>query len=244
MLGQRGLKPLNWCKDLLALRHTKRTLIFIEMIKLLLFEDHELLRESLSRLIGAIPDMDLLGAYPDCLSGAQWCAKFRPDVVLMDIDLPGMNGIEGARQIKEAVPETDILMLTVFDDEERVFEAMRAGATGYLLKKTAPMEIIESIRQVKAGGAPMSPSVARKLVLFFNQQTVRAKAKDDPETSLTEREREILSWLVKGHSYKMISDTCQVSINTVRSHLKKVYRKLHVHSMSEAVAKAIRDQLV
>lgn len=214
------------------------------MIKILLFEDHALLRESLSLLIDTVPDMELAGAFSDCLNGDAWALKLQPDVVLMDIDMPGMNGIQGARLIKEALPQTDILMLTVFDDEERVFEAMRAGATGYLLKKTPPMTIVDSIRQVKAGGAPMSPAIARKLVQFFGGQRPQARSKGDPGVSLTEREHEILKWLVQGHSYKMISSECGVSINTVRSHLKKVYKKLHVHSMSEAVAKAIRDQLV
>lgn len=214
------------------------------MTSIAIFEDHPLLRESLSELVGIMPDMELVGAWPDCTRAEYLVQTHKPDIVLMDIDMPGMTGIEGTRQIKAVAPQTDILMLTVFEDEARIYEAMCAGATGYLLKKTPAHRIMDAIREVVDGGAPMSPAVARKVIHFFASGNVRAKSKADPPTGLTPRESEILSWLVKGHSYKMIAAECAISIDTVRAHLKKIYKKLHVHSMTEAVAKAIREQLV
>jgi DNA-binding NarL/FixJ family response regulator len=215
-----------------------------DIIKVMLFEDHPALRESLGHLVRSMPNMELCGAYPDCTSATNWVALHHPDVVLMDIDLPGLSGIEGTRQIKAQFPEVDILMVTVYEDENRIFEALCAGASGYLLKKAPISEIVEAIQVVKEGGAPMSPSIARKVLKFFQLSSAQAQPQPQPEYDLTTRESEILGWLVKGHSYKMISDECDVSINTIRAHLKKIYRKVHVHSMSEAVAKAIRENLV
>lgn len=214
------------------------------IIKVIIFEDHPALRESLSQLVQSMPNMQFCGAYPDCTEALESIAKHQPHVVLMDIDLPGLSGIEGARQIKAKYPEVDILMVTVYEDENRIFEALCAGASGYLLKKAPISEIIEAIQSVQEGGAPMSPSIARKVLKFFQLSAAQVIPQPQPEYDLTTRESEILGWLVKGHSYKMISDACDVSINTIRAHLKKIYRKLHVHSMSEAVAKAIRENLV
>lgn len=213
-------------------------------IGVMIFEDHPALRETFCQLVQSMPDLKLCGAYPDCTTAVQWVKLHQPEVILMDIDLPGLSGIEGTRQIKAAFPEVDILMVTVYEEEDRIFEAICAGASGYLLKKTPVTEILEAIHLVKEGGAPMSPSIARKVLHFFRLDSVKQNHPSQPEYDLTARESEILGWLVKGHSYKMISDACEVSINTIRAHLKKIYRKLHVHSMSEAVAKAIRENLV
>lgn len=164
-----------------------------------------------------------------------------PDVVLMDIDMPGMNGIEGVKQIRSVSKEIHIIMLTVFDDNQRVFESVCAGVTGYLLKRTPDEKIIEAIRDVQTGGAPMTSRIARQVLQLFSGQQHNETPID---YQLTRRETEALSWLVKGYSYKMIAENMEVSIDTVRAHIKKNYEKLRVHSMNEPVAKAIKQRIV
>ena len=167
----------------------------------------------------------------------------QPDVVLMDIDMPGMNGIDGVKNIRSVRPETHIIMLTVFDDNQRVFDAICAGATGYLLKRTPDEKIIDAIRDVQTGGAPMTSRIAKQVLQLFSVQQ-NSQQQSTIDYQLTKRETETLSWLVKGYSYKMIAENMEVSIDTVRAHIKKIYEKLHVHSMNEAVAKAIRQKIV
>jgi DNA-binding NarL/FixJ family response regulator len=166
--------------------------------------------------------------------------ELKPDVVLMDIDMPLVNGIAGLKLIRKHAPETMVIMQTVFEEEEKIFDAIRSGAHGYFLKKTPPQKLIEGIRDVRDGGAPMTASVARKVLEVFQHQPQRGANKFD----LTDREFEILSHLVKGMSYKMIADKAEISWHTVNSHCKKIYEKLHVHSASEAVAKAIDQKII
>lgn len=212
------------------------------MIRVMLYEDNAELRESLQQLIDTSIGMICSAAFGDCMRVVDDVTALQPDVVLMDIDMPGMNGIEGVKQIRTVRPETHIIMLTVFDDNERVFEAVCAGATGYLLKRTPDEKIIEAIRDVQSGGAPMTSRIAKQVLQLFSGQ--QKDSVDTIDYQLTKRETEALSWLVKGYSYKMIAENMEVSIDTVRAHIKRIYEKLHVHSMNEAVAKAIKQRIV
>jgi DNA-binding NarL/FixJ family response regulator len=160
--------------------------------------------------------------------------------VLMDIDMPVVNGLQGLAIVRKHFPEVHVLMLTVFDDNEHIFEAICAGAVGYLLKRTQPARLIEAIQDAHRGGAPMTSSIARKVLTMF----AKSNQKSDNQRNLTDREQEILALLVAGNSYKMIAAALRISIDTVRSHIKNIYEKLHVHSQTEAVAKAIREKLI
>lgn len=210
------------------------------MIKVALFEDKPDLRESMSQMLEGEDDIQFCGAWENCDQVKRVITIHQPHVVLMDIDMPGTNGLQGLVIIKELFPAINVLMLTVFEDDKNVFDAICYGATGYLLKKTSPEKIIEAIHDVYNGGAPMTASIARKVLQLFSKNT----PKPNEATNLTPKEKEILSSLVKGNSYKMIANELFISIDTVRSHIKKVYEKLHVHSMSEAVSKAIKQGIV
>jgi DNA-binding NarL/FixJ family response regulator len=211
------------------------------MIRICVFDDNVDLLEGLQLLIQDTEDLFLAGVYCNARQAVAMVTKDRPDVVIMDIEMPGISGIEAVRAIKSALPHLHILMQTVFEDDEKVFAAICAGASGYILKSTSPDKLIEAIREVHSGGSPMSPAIARKVLQLFQHQF--AQVPDDFQP-LTGREKEILSLMVKGHSYKMIAGACQISFNTVHSHIKKIYEKLHVNSASEAVAKAIKQRLV
>lgn len=213
-----------------------------EPIRLIIYEDNRELRESLSALLKLSDVILLVGAFENCLNVEKETALFHPDVILMDIDLPGMSGIEAVKKIKKQNPDVQIIMLTVFDDNTRIFDSICAGACGYLLKRTPPHKIIEAIFDAKGGGAPMTSSVARQVLEVFSKLSA-GKAKQE-DYNLTQREHETLSWLVKGFSYKMIAGKMEISIDTVRAHIKKIYEKLHVHSLGEAVAKAIHQKIV
>jgi DNA-binding NarL/FixJ family response regulator len=168
-------------------------------------------------------------------------ALLKPDVVIMDIDMPLVNGIDGTRLIKEILPEIQILIHTVFEDESKLFDCLCAGANGYILKKTSPEKFIDAIYEVLAGGSPMSPSIARKVFeSFVNGNSKQIKISYD----LSKREKEILQLLVKGFSYKMIASECGISNDTVKTHLKNIYTKLHVNCGREAVAKALIDKII
>jgi len=203
-------------------------------IRILLYEDNAPLRESLQLLFSGLPQFDLAGAFGDCMNIEKEIQQHTPDVVLMDIDLPGRNGIEAAHIVKRLAPGTEVLMLTVFDDNDKVFQAVCAGASGYLLKKTPPSKILEAVEDIYNGGAPMSPSIARKVLELFP----RAPAVNTELDKLTPREQAVLRSLASGNSYKMVADELQISIETVRTHIKRIYEKLHVHSVSEAISKA------
>lgn len=166
---------------------------------------------------------------------------FRPSVVLMDIDLEGMSGIDGMKLVKSQYPDIDIIMLTVYHDSHKIFNSLRAGASGYLLKHTSLSEIKEAIDVVLAGGSPMSPQIARKVITFFNNPEGSEDPK--PESGLTLREQEIVVGLVDGLSYKMIADRMDISIDTVRAHIRNIYKKLHVNSKAEVIAKSLRGEI-
>lgn len=205
------------------------------MITVSIVEDDPDIRESLALLINGTPGYACIGAYPNCEKGIKGILKDPPDVVLMDIGLPGISGIEGIKILKEKMPELDILVLTIQSDDRVVFQALCAGACGYLVKDTPPARLLEAIRESYDGGAPMSTRIARMVVESFRVT---------PETSLTQRETEVLTHLCKGQSYKTIADELFISEETVRRHIKNIYRKLEVHSKSEAVAKAFKEKLV
>ena len=211
------------------------------MIKVAIFEDNRSLREGLAVMIGGTPGFNCVGAFPNCNNLLKNISQAHPDVVLMDIEMPGINGIEAVGMIKEEYPGMKILMETIFDDDEKIFNSICAGAEGYILKHTTPAEIMEAIKEIYEGGSPMTPSIAnRVLKMVKNRPDTSSKESFD----LTDREKEILTCLVKGMSYKMVADTCFISIETVNVHIKNIYRKLQVHSKSEAVAKAIRGRIV
>jgi DNA-binding NarL/FixJ family response regulator len=207
-------------------------------VRLLIFEDNELLRESLAALINLNEQLQLVASKSNVLTVKEDVEQFQPDVILMDIDMPGMTGIEAVKKIRTFNTDVPVLMLTVFDDNKNVFEAIRAGASGYLLKKHIASRLYNAIHDAIDGGAPMSPSIARMII-----SSIHVPAKDDVY-QLTPREREILSLLSKGESYKLIAQQLQISLDTVRTHIKKIYEKLHVHSQTEAVSKAIHERLV
>ena len=210
-------------------------------VRILVYDDNIGRQEALKLLVSDTPDMEFVGAKENCNTVENDIARLQPDVVLMDIDMPLVNGIEGLKRIKKLAPNIFIIMQTVFEDEKKIFDAIRAGADGYFLKKTDPDKLIEGIRDVLDGGAPMTPSVAKKVLEMFHHQ---ASGKKENFFALTAREIEILAMLTKGLSYKMIADATGLKYHTVNSHLKKIYDKLHVHSATEAVAKAFDEGLV
>ncbi len=201
-------------------------------IRISIYEDNESLRDALSLFVQTTDNFELSGAYGDCLNLEQQIAIDRPHVVLMDIDLPGMSGIAATLRLHRQFPESDVLMLTVFEDNERIFDAIRAGATGYLLKKTPPARIMAAIQEVYEGGAPMSPGIARLVMQSFHRSPLPHEL-----DQLTPREATVLSLLAAGNSYKMVAAEAGISIDTVRTHIKRIYEKLHVHSVTEAIAK-------
>jgi len=205
----------------------------------LLYEDNSNLRESVCRLLNLSDQYEVLGAFADCMQVESQVKTHGPDVILMDIDMPGMNGIEAVKKIRAFNKKTQIIMLTVFDDNEHVFQALYAGANGYLLKKNISDRLTDSIAEVLEGGAPMSPAIARMVISSMEKQQ---RVKDSYQ--LTNREREILQLLSKGNSFKMMAAMLHLSIDTVRTHTKHIYDKLHVNSQIEAVSKALNEKLV
>lgn len=202
-------------------------------------EDNRQIREGLRFLIDSTPGYCITGAFGSMEEAAPAIGEGNPHVVLMDIGLPGISGVQGIRTLKARHPDWQFLVLSVYDDDHRVFDAMCAGACGYLLKKTPPARLLESIRELADGGAPMSPEIARRVVELFRQARPPAQA----DYGLTPHEARLLRMLVEGHNYKTAAAELGVSINTVSFHMRKVYEKLQVHSKSEAVAKALRDRL-
>lgn len=210
------------------------------MIRVLIFEDNTDFIDSISELISNADGIELAGVYNNCKNAVRHVAHHRPDVVLMDIDMPVENGLQGLRSLRDAGNEVIVLMLTVFDDNDRVFQAVCHGASGYMLKRTAPEKIIEAIREAHTGGAPMTPSVAKQVLKLFSKPFQKSAELQ----TLTPREHDVLSFLVRGYSYKMAAGEMNVSIETLRYHIKNIYAKLHVNSKSEAVAKALQNKIV
>lgn len=212
------------------------------MIKVAIIEDNTTIREGLAALINGTPDYNCVGSFPDCESFLKKIPTLDVNVVLMDIGLPGMSGIDGIARAKKIKPDLNILMLTVYEDSQTVFKALCAGASGYLVKKTPPSRLLEAIKDAFEGGAPMSSLIARQVITLF-QQNVGTQA-DDNDSQLSSREKEVLVSLAEGNNYQSIADKLFISVDTVRHHIRNIYRKLHVHSQSEAVAKAIRKGII
>lgn len=218
-------------------------------VSILIYEDDDNYRDSLSRYVAATTGLNLVGAFPDCRNAAQHVELLRPDLVLMDIDMPHVGGIEGTELIKSCFPEVKVLILTYFDDDDKIFRAMSVGPDGYLLKMATSLDkITEAIQEAMNGGANMSPYIAKRMIEFFkNERFAMHVAYPRPPASavsLSDKETDVLRWLSKGYSYKMAAAELDISINTVKSHLKKIYQKLQVHSAPEAVSKAILGRWV
>ena len=212
------------------------------MIKVVIVEDNNTIREGLKLLIDGTDGYKCIANYSVCEDLLSEVKSLEVDVILMDIDLPGISGIEGMKRLKEISPDYTILILTIYDENELIFEALCAGASGYLVKKTPPAKLLEAIKEANEGGAPMTSNIARKVVDFF--QKTQPIQKKEESILLTKREKEVLSGLVDGSSYKAIADLLNISLDTVRFHFRNIYKKLHVHSQSEAVVKAIKEGLV
>lgn len=210
------------------------------IIKVAIIEDLREVREGLAMLINGTSGFECVGRFRSMEEAIANLSREPPDIVLTDIGLPGMDGIAGIKILREKFPGLPCLALTVYDDDERIFAALCAGAIGYLLKNTQPARLLESLREVRAGGAPMSPEVARRVISLFQNFTPPTNA----VYHLTPQEKELLKMLVEGHSYKTAAYELNISIHTVSFHLRNVYEKLQVHSKSEAVAKALREQIV
>ena len=210
------------------------------IIKTAIVEDMRDIREGLSTLINFTDGFTCTGAYRSMEDSIQRLPNQLPDVLLSDIGLPGMSGIEGIRILKEQYPQMTVLMLTVYDDDDRIFDAICAGASGYLLKRTPPAKLLENIREAVSGGAPMSPEVAMRVIKLFRE--VRPPERVDYD--LTPHETRLLKLLVEGHNYTTAAEELKVSYNTIKFHMRHIYEKLQVHSKSEAVAKALQNRLV
>lgn len=213
-----------------------------QTIKVILYEDNPDMREGLSTLLAFTKNMELAGSFVNCNDCDLHIQALQPDVVLMDIEMPETNGLDGIRSIRKTNSEVRIIVLTVFEDNQNVFDAICAGASGYLLKKSSPQQIVDAIHDVLAGGAPMTSSIANKVLRLLADNSLSTQQQQN--YGLTKREKEILHSLVNGNSYKMIAAEQDITIDTVKSHLKKIYQKLQVHSQTEAVAKAIKNRIV
>jgi len=209
-------------------------------IKVAIVEDRRDIRESLAALINGTEGYCCTASFRSMEDALETIAVNLPDVALLDIGLPGISGIEGTRRLKSRYPELLVLILTVYDDDERIFDALCAGACGYLLKKTPPVRLLESVKEVVAGGSPMSPEIARRVITLFRE--VRPPEKADYQ--LTPHETRLLKLLVEGHNYKTASTELDVSVNTISFHMRHIYEKLQVHSKSEAVSKALRNRII
>jgi len=206
------------------------------MISVSIVDDEKKLCQSIATFLNDSPGFRCISIYGSAEAALRHLPADRPDVVLMDINMAGMNGIECVRRLKVLTPQVQIVMLTVYDDTDQIFKALAAGATGYLLKRHEPDELLQAIRDVQAGGSPMSNSIARKVVASFQ----KADQAGEKQNLLTSREQVVLDYLARGLAYKQIGDELGISINTIRTHLRHIYEKLHVQSRTEAVAKYLR----
>jgi DNA-binding NarL/FixJ family response regulator len=206
-------------------------------IKVIIVEDNTTIREGLTLLLESSPGLECPASYGNCEDMLAGVENIMPDLVLMDIGLPGMDGIEGVRRLRKLMPEALVMMLTVYEDNENIFDALCAGAGGYLVKNTKPERLVEAISEAVNGGSPMSVNIARKVVGYFHKSTA---PKDEAGMTITPREREILMEMSRGCSYQQVGDALFISVDTVRHHIRNIYRKMQVHSQSEAVSQALR----
>ncbi len=210
--------------------------------RIAIFDDNKNIRNSIMMLINTDVEFQVIGVFNDARNCVQKVLDCKPDVVLMDIQMPGINGIEAIRMLKKEVPHVQILIQTVFEDDENIFNSILAGASGYILKSHLNKRLLDNIKELQYGGSPMSPSIARKVLNMMQSGT--RKRSSSAEYNLTAREKEVLTCIVDGLSYKMIGAQLNISYETVRSHVKKIYEKLHVGSLTEVVAKAINQNIV
>ena len=213
-------------------------------LRITIFDDNKNIRESITMLLQTDPDIEVVGSYSHVLDCVDDVKESNPDIVLMDIEMPGMTGIEAVLKIKKEFPHIQILMQTVFEDDDRVFDSICAGASGYILKNHLNTKLVDAIKELQFGGSPMSPSIARKVLNKLQAIPEHVRPEEAPDYNLTPREKEVLTCLVNGLSYKMIAADLFISYETVRSHVKKIYEKLHVASLTEVVAKAINQRIV
>jgi DNA-binding NarL/FixJ family response regulator len=197
-------------------------------IKVFVYDDNEARRDSLKALLELTPEIEYVGAAPDCSQVVENMKQYEPDVVLMDINMPNVDGMEGLKRIRQNFPHIKVLMQTVFDDNEKIFNSIRNGASGYVLKKDPPQRILQAIHEVNEGGAVMNPGIAQKVLEFFQPKKIH--------NPLSDRETQVLTLLAEGLSYKMIADRLGLSFHTVNTHAKNIYEKLHVASLGEAIA--------
>ena len=213
-------------------------------MRIVIFEDNKLVREAMQVIINGTPGLNCTGAYADVSHLDQKIKAANPDVVLMDIEMPGMSGIDATKILHERYPEIKVLIQTVFNESEKIFMALAAGASGYILKNDPPAKQIEAIQEVYHGGAPMSPSIAKKVLDFFSSKNVVLVSPEPNDYDLSKRELEILTMMTEGNNYRTIAAKAFISYETVRTHVKKIYKKLHVASRAEAVLKASQQRIV
>lgn len=209
------------------------------MIRVGIVEDKANIRELITRFLDMQPDFECKAAYESVELMLEYLKSYELDVILMDIQLPGMSGIDGIKIIKRDHSDIEIIMLTIYHDSHKIFDSLMAGASGYLLKHTSLPEIKESIELLMKGGAPMSPQIARKVIEHFNKPAIAEK----PDSGLTSREQDIVNGLVDGLSYKLIADRYNISLDTVRAHIRNIYKKLHVNSKAEVIAKSLKGEI-
>lgn len=213
-------------------------------LRITIFDDNRNIRESITMLLSTEPEFEVVGSYSHVLDCVDDVRESSPDVILMDIEMPGMTGIEAVKSLAKEFPHVQILMQTVFEDDDRVFDSICAGASGYILKNHLNTKLVDAIKELQFGGSPMSPSIARKVLGKLQQMPQHVKPEAAPDYQLSPREKEVLACIVNGLAYKMIADQLNISYETVRSHVKKIYEKLHVASLTEVVAKAINQRIV
>jgi DNA-binding NarL/FixJ family response regulator len=213
-------------------------------LRIVIFDDNKNIRESIFLLLKLESEFEVVGSFSNVVNCIDEIKECRPDVVLMDIEMPGISGIEAVRIIKKEFPDIQILMQTVFEDDDKVFDSICAGASGYILKNFLNKNLVDAIKELQHGGSPMSPSIARKVLTKMQQVSEHINPGAVPDYHLTSREKEVLACIVNGLSHKMIADQLFISYETVRSHVKKIYEKLHVVSLTEAVYKALKERIV
>ncbi len=211
------------------------------MIEIIIVEDNNRIRDGLSVLLDGTDGFKCRGVFSSCEAMFEKLGNNEPDIILMDIGLPGMGGIEGIKKLKKIFPNVQIIVLTIHEEDDIVFEALCAGACGYLLKQTSPSRLVEAIREAYEGGAPMSSHIARKVVQYFQEKKNNC---GNNSYNLTTREIEVLKSLVEGQSCKAIGDSLFISVETVRFHFRNIYNKLHVHTQAEAVAKVLKEKII